>query len=101
MISNSGKLVGETPQKITFAKLAARGIGYPYRGTKLGNLLIVHLGALGENIYTLYRFSLARHLRDGIPGRVRPTLARGTYEVIYPDLSHVRSSSFAPRLAVT
>src|SRR5215207_6148900 len=42
--------------------LAARGIGYPYRGTILGDLLVLYLGALGENVYALYRLGHARHL---------------------------------------
>src|SRR5215204_3547316 len=71
-----------------YLALAARGVSYPYRGAILGNLLVLHLGALGENVYALYRIGHARHLRDSISGGVGPAFVRGPDEVIYPDLSH-------------
>jgi hypothetical protein len=49
--------------------LASRGVRYPHRGAKLGDILVLYLGALGENVYALYRFGHPRHLRYGFPGR--------------------------------
>src|SRR5215217_6512205 len=70
--------IGPRPYKRDYClALAGRGISYSHRGAKLGYLLVLHLGGLGQDVYAHYRLGHPRPLRDGVPCCVRPASTDG------------------------